>query len=78
MVSMRQCIDEFALTSKTRDGATIKRLMKEKFHKLQAIAEVERYKHHDDDIDDFCDDDLSGAGILDFGDDFPPPVTLPR
>ena len=25
MVSMRQCIDEFALTSKTREGATIKR-----------------------------------------------------
>ena len=27
-VSMRQCIDEFALTSKTCDGATIKRLLK--------------------------------------------------
>jgi len=71
MVSMRQCIDLFALTAKTRDGATIKRLLKEKLNELQAIAEVERYKTCNDDIDDFCDDDLSGAHILDFGDDFP-------
>ena len=71
LVSMRQCIDEFAVTSKTHDGATIKRLLKDKLNELQAIAEVERFKKQDDDIDDFCDDDLSGAGILDFGDDFP-------
>ena len=71
LVSMRQCIDEFAVTSKTRDGATIERLLKEKLNELQDIAEVERYKNQDDDIDDFCDDDLSGTGILDFGDDFP-------
>ena len=33
-ISMRQCIDEFAVTSKTRDGATIKRLLKEKLNEL--------------------------------------------
>ena len=70
-VSMRQCIDEFALTSKTRDGATIKRrLLKEKLSELQDIAEVERYKNQEDDIDAFFEDDLSRDGILDFGDEF--------
>ena len=43
-ISMRQCIDDFALTSKTRDGATIKRLLKEKLSELQDIAEVENTK----------------------------------
>ena len=38
IVSMRQCIDEFAVTSKTRDCATIKRLLKEKMHELEDIA----------------------------------------
>ena len=66
MVSMRQCIDEFALTSKTREGAAIKRLLKEKLHELEDIAEVERYKNRDDDIGDFLGEDLSSAGILDF------------
>ena len=71
-VSMRQCIDEFALTSKTRDGAIIKRLLKEKMHELEDIAEVEKFKNQDDDIDDFLGDNLSGAGVLDFGDDIRP------
>ena len=70
-ISMRQCINEFALTSKTRDGATIKRLLKEKLSELQDIEEVEKYKNQEDDIDAFFDDDLSGDGILDFGDEFP-------
>ena len=39
--SITQCIDEFALTSKTRDCANIKRLLKEKMHELEDIAEVE-------------------------------------
>ena len=72
IVSMRQCIDEFAVTSKTRDCATIKRLLKEKMHELEDIAEVEKYKNQDEDIDDFFGDDLSGTGVLDFGDDIPP------
>ena len=32
---------------------------------------TERYKNQGDDIDKFFDDDLSGDGILDFGDEFP-------
>ena len=71
LVSMRQCIDDFAVTSTTRDCATIKRLLKDKLNELQAIAEVERFKNHDDDIDDFFGDDLSGTGVLDFGDVIP-------
>ena len=78
VVSMRQCIDEFALTSKTRDGATIKRLLKDKLSELQDIAEVERYKNQEDDINAFFDDDLSGEGILDFGDEFPSSIECMR
>ena len=36
-VSMRQCIDEFAVTSKTRDGATIKRLKDTKTREMISI-----------------------------------------
>ena len=68
-ISMRQCIDEFALTSKTRDGATIRRLLKERLNELQDIAAVEKYKNHGDDIDLFIDDDFSDDGILDFSDE---------
>ena len=32
---------------------------------------MEKYKNHDDDINAFIDDDFSGDGILDFGDEYP-------
>jgi len=70
IISMRQCIDEFATYSKTREGAAIRRRLKEKLNKLHDIAEVKKFKNlnQDDDIDAFFDDGLSGDGILDFGD----------
>ena len=70
-ISMIQCINEFANYSLTRDGASIRRRLKEKLNTLRAIAEVERYTaiHEDDDIDPFLDDNLSEDGLLDFGDD---------
>ena len=69
VISMRQCIDEFAVTSKIRDGNSIRKLLKARLNKLQDIAIVELYKNHDDDIDAFIDDDFSDDGILDFGDE---------
>jgi len=36
---------------------------------LRQTIPAAHYKHQDDDIDDSCNDDISGAGILDFGDD---------
>jgi hypothetical protein len=70
-ISMLQCINEFANYSLTRDGASIRRRLKEKLNTLRAIAEVERYSaiHEDDDIDPFLEDNLSEDGILDFGDE---------
>ena len=41
-------------------------------HELEDIAEVEKYKNQDDDIDDFLGDDLSSAGVLDFGEEILP------
>ena len=72
--SMIQCVNEFAGYSTSRDGALIKRRLREKLSTLHAIAEVERYTalHDDDEIGPFLDDNLSEHdGILDFGDEIP-------
>jgi hypothetical protein len=67
-ISMFQCINEFASHSTTREGAVIKRRLKEKLSTLRAIADVERYTavHEDDEIDPFLDDNISEDGFLDF------------
>ena len=56
-ISMLQCINEFASHSTLREGASIRRRLKEKLSTLHAIAEVERYTamHEDDEIDPFLD-----------------------
>jgi hypothetical protein len=68
---MIQCVNEFANYSTTRDGALIKRRLREKLSTLHAIAEVERYTatHEDDEIGPFLDDNFSGDGLLDFSDE---------
>jgi hypothetical protein len=71
IISMRQCIDEFANNSKIREDNAIRRRLKERLSELHDIAEVERYKNmnEDDEIDHYLDDNLSCDGILDFGDE---------
>jgi len=70
-VSMRQCVDEFAVTSMIRDGNSIKKLLKARLNELRDIAAVEQYKNHGDDIDAFIDEDFDDEGILDFDDEIP-------
>jgi hypothetical protein len=71
IISMRECINEFANNSKIHEGNAIRRRLKERLNELHDIAEVERYKNmnEDDGIDHYLDDNLSGDGILDFGDE---------
>ena len=70
-ISMVQCVNEFASHSTTREGASIRRRLKEKLSTLHAIAEVEKYTamHEDDEIGPFNDDNLSEDGLLDFSDE---------
>jgi hypothetical protein len=69
-VSMRDCIIEFAVNSKTREGRDIKAQLREKVGDLKAIVDVEKFKNkqNDDDADDLLDDNFSSIGMFDDAD----------
>jgi hypothetical protein len=71
VISMRECILEFANNSKTRNGNAIRRRLKDKLNVLHDIAEVERYKdmNNGDDIDPDSGDDSFGDALLNFDDE---------
>jgi hypothetical protein len=79
---MKECILEFAINCKTKDGPKIRRQLKGKSDELRAIADVQRFtKAQDDgdDIDDFFDDefiDESSFDVADVTDD--PPLSGKR
>jgi len=65
-VSMKDCIIEFAVNSKTREGRDIKTQFRERVGDLRAIVDVEKFKNeqNDDDSDNLFDDDLSSIGQM--------------
>ena len=66
-VSIRSCIDEFAVTSSVRVCQSINKLLKARLNELQDIATVEHFKNHGDDISSFIGNEFDDDGVLDFG-----------
>jgi hypothetical protein len=70
-VVIKECILEFAINSKAKEGPKIRKQLKEKVEELRALADVQRFtKAQDDgdDIDDFFDDEFIDEGSFDVAD----------